>query len=114
MLPSFAKKTALIERAPYKDERGTSVRDWASESIVQATVSGCSFQPSSSETVWADVSQAVTIQARLYVPPNTDVQPDDRVTVDGKRYAIQGAPETWESPTGAVSHIVLNLVDWRL
>ena len=114
MLPSFAREAVTVSRAPYKDERGTKVRDWASESVTHATVRGCSFQPVSSETYWTDVSQAVTVSARLFMPPGTDVQPDDRITVRGTDYAIQGAPEAWESPTGAVSHIVVNLIEWRL
>ena len=112
MLPSFATKTVTVERAPYADSRGTKVRDWSQ--AVPSQVGGCSFQPSSSSVSWTDASQAVTIRARLFLPPGTDVQAGDRIDVDGVLYAIDGAPEIWESPTGSVSHVVCNLIDWRL
>ena len=114
MLPSFCSKTAYIYRAPYKSERGTQVRDWSSESVQVETVKNCSFQPITSATAWTDPSQAVTSQWRLFMPPGTDIMADDRVQVDGVMYAINGSPEIWESPTGAVSHIAANLIEWSL
>lgn len=112
MLPSFCKTTVTIERAPYVESRGTQIRDWSNPESF--TVSGCNLQPSSSDTSWTDTSQAVTIRARLWMPPATDVQADDRITVNGVQYAIAGAPQTWESPTGAVDHIEVALIDWIL
>lgn len=113
MLPSFAKRTVIIERAPYKDSRGTKVRDWAG-TLTKTTVSGCELQPVASDTAWTDTSQAVTIEARLWLPAGTDIQPDDRVEAGGVLYAIQGAPKPWQSPTGAVDHIECDLVRWAL
>lgn len=112
MLPSFARTSVTVTRAPYKDSRGTKVRDWTHS--VSKTLDGCSFQPVSSDTSWTDVSQAVTVRARLWCPPDSDIQAGDRVTVSGTQYAVNGAPAPWESPTGAVDHIVCDLVDWRL
>ena len=114
MLPSFASKTATIYRAPLVDSRGTKVRDWASQYVTKTDVAGCSFQPVSSDTRWTDPSQAVTSTHRLFMPPGTDVKASDRVEVDSTMYAIQGEPSVWESPTGAVSHIVVDLREWSL
>ena len=112
MLPSFASTTVTISRAPYKDSRGTKIRDWAN--ATQTQVAGCILQPVQGETAWTDPTQAVTIRARLWLPPSADVEPDDRVEVGGSQYAISGAPMAWRSPTGAIDHIEAALVDWRL
>lgn len=112
MLPSFASRQVTIERAPYIDSRGTQVRDWSQAS--SRTVNGCLVQPVDGSTAWTDPTQAVTVRARLWCPPGTDIQPDDRVIADGIIYAIEGAPMAWQSPTGAIDHIEAALVDWRL
>lgn len=112
MLPSFARTTVTVERAPYKDSRGTKVRDWSNASASE--ISGCIVQPVQGETAWTDPTQAVTVRARLWLPPGSDVEADDRVTANGVMYAIAGAPMPWQSPTGAIDHIEAALVDWRL
>lgn len=112
MLPSFARQTVTVARAPYIDSRGTQVRDWSA--AVETAVAGCSVQPNASDTAWTDTSQAVTVRARLWCPPGTDIQAGDRVTVEGVQYAVEGAPMAWQSPTGAIDHIEAALVDWRL
>lgn len=111
MLPTFARESVLIERAPLVDSRGTKVRDWAH--AVSHEVGGCNLQPVSSSVTWLDPAQAVTVRARLFVPPGSDIQAGDRVTVRGAQYAIDGEPHAWESPTGAVDHIECALIDWR-
>lgn len=113
MLPSFARQSVKVVRAPYKDSRGTKVRDW-SGTLAKTEVKGCEFQPVTSDTAWTDPAQAVTIDARLWMPAGTDIQPDDRVEVGSDVYAVQGAPKVWQSPTGAVDHIECDLVRWAL
>lgn len=114
MLPSFARKAVTILRAPYIDSRGTKVRDWKSNDVQQIPVTGCHFQPVSSSTSWTDSSQAVTIDATLWLPFGTDIRADDHVIVNNTEYAVQGAPMLWESPTGAIDHIECGLVRWVL
>lgn len=112
MLPSFAAETAVIKRAPYIDRRGTQVRDWRNPT--ERMVGGCIIQPVSSDTAWTDETQAVTVRARLWLPPNSDIEAGDRVEIDGNAYAVSGAPHAWKSPTGAIDHIECALIDWRL
>lgn len=109
-LPSFCRTDATVVRAPFKETRGTTIRDWTRAS--SHIVSGCTLQPARSSTDWRDPAQAVTVRAVLRMPPAADVQAGDRIEVDGVRYAIDGAPHLWESPTGRVSHIECALVDW--
>jgi len=112
MLPSFARESVTVERAPLVDSRGTKVRDWAHS--VAAEVGGCNVQPVSSSVSWNDPAQAVTVRARLFAPPSADIQAGDRITYNGAQYAIDGNPHAWKSPTGAVDHIECALIDWRL
>ena len=113
MLPSFARESVTIKRAPYVEQRGTRVRDW-SGTITSTTVTGCHVQPLSSSTAWTDLAQSVTTDALLFLPPGTDIQPDDRIEHDGVLYAVQGAPKAWKSPTGAIDHVEAELVRWSL
>ena len=113
MLPSFARDSVTIKRAPYKDSRGTKVRDWDG-TVTSTTVAGCEFQPVTSDTAWTDTAQAVTVDARLWLPAGTDIEPDDRIEHDGVLYAIQGAPKAWKSPTGRIDHIEADLRRWEL
>lgn len=111
MLPSFCHDSVDVYRAPYTDSRGTRVRDWSN--AAKHTITGCSFQFASTTQEFTDPRQAVTVRARLFLPPDSDVAIDDRIEFGGNRYAINGAPMAKVSPTGAVSHIVCDLVDWR-
>lgn len=111
MLPSFCNDTVTIWRAPLKDSRGTQVRDWTNAESHE--VAGCSFQPTGTKTDFEDTRQNVTIRATLYLPPEADIEADDRVEFRGTRYGMNGGVLPWTSPTGAVSHLVCQLVDWR-
>lgn len=111
MLPSWCKTTVTVSRAPYVESRGTRVRDWPH--ATEHEVTGCSLQPASSSTAWADQRQPVTYDATLYAPPGADLEDGDRVTVSGATYAVDGAPMPWASPTGSVDHVTANLATWR-
>lgn len=112
MLPSFCTDVVTVERAPLVESRGTRVPDWQNPQTW--TVAGCSVQPVSSDTAWTDVRQAVTVRAVLYAPSGADIQAGDRITYEGVRYAVSGAPMAWKSPTGRVSHVQCSLIDWSM
>ena len=111
MLPRWCSDAVTVRRAPYKEQRGTRVRDW--ENATEHTVEGCSVQPASTSTQWTDPRQALTVRAVLYAPPGADIVEGDRIDFAGASYALDGAPLEWRSPTGAVSHVQAQLVDWR-
>lgn len=110
MLPGFAKYPVTVERAPYVTLRGTQVRDWEHPS--SWVIEGCYIDYSSTSTRWTDVSQAVTIQARCYMPPSANVLEGDRILHDGRMFSVNGAPMVRRSPSGALSHIECALIDW--
>lgn len=111
MLPSFCRKSVTVERAPLVSLRGTEVRDWTN-SVTHAE-GGCDVQPASSSTTWANLGSPSTVRLTLRMPPGADIETGDRVTVDGTTYAVEGAPHEWTSPSGAVTHIEVQLADWR-
>lgn len=110
-LPSFCRDTVTVTRAPMREERGTSIRDWAN--AVAHEIAGCSVQPAESTTDRTEAREAITVRCRLFLPPGADIDERDRVTYNGRDYALDGAPLPITSPTGAVSHIRADLVDWR-
>lgn len=97
-------------RAPLVASRGTFERDWSSYSTHD--VNGCSFQPSAA-SLGLDMREAVSADAVLYAPEDADIQAGDRVQYRGRTYVAMGDPMVWESPTGAVSHSVVNLEAWH-
>lgn len=111
MLPSFAKQTVTVWRAPLVEERGVKVRDWAAAE--PHAVAGCSVQPGDTSATWGEPRNGATIRATLYAPPGADIERTDRVEFAGVRYAVDGAPVEWQSPTGRASHMVCKLIDWE-
>lgn len=111
MLPSFARDVVTIHRPKLCEERGAQVKDYSDAST--HVVTSCSFQPSQSSTNWTDPRQAVTVRAVLFAPPSADIKRDDLVEFDGVKYAIEGAPHSWKSPSGRVDHIQCSLIDWE-
>ena len=70
----------------------------------------------SSETVKGWFSQTVSEQAAAivtdavaFVPPETTVGTDSRVTVDGDVWVVVGVPKRPRTKTGAVHHIEIEL-----
>lgn len=111
MLPHWCNDTVTVWRAPLIDSRGSQVRDWSQAESHE--VDGCSFQPSGTSTDFGDTRQPLALRAYLYAPEDADIQADDRIEYMGHAYALNGAPLPWKSPTGAASHLQIQLVDWR-
>lgn len=111
MLPTWAKDTVIRLRAGTQTERGSAVPDWQKAS--QLTISGCSMQPAGTSLSDDGRVLGITDGYTCYLPPGSDVRAGDRIRYDGKDYTIQGDPRVWQSPTGRVSHITLNLERWQ-
>lgn len=109
MLHSWCNETVTVERAPWKDVRGTKVRDWSAKTV--HTVGGCSVQPASTSRNF-ERAQQETDRWTLYAPPGADVEAGDRITHHGGTYEVDGSPFTWKSPTGRVTHMQAHLVEW--
>lgn len=110
MLPSFCRTEITRLRAPLVDSRGTKVRDWTN--AVSKTIQGCSIQRTSETGDLNDRENSQDVYT-LYAPFGSDIQQADRVTDGTRTYTVTETPFDWESPTGAVSHLVATLEVWR-
>lgn len=110
MLPRFCSQTITVARAPLIDDRGAQIRDWSN--ATSHDITGCSVQPASTSLGTSDAREPVNILHTAYLPPAADIALGDKITFDGSDYALNGAPQHVESPTGAVSHTVINLIRW--
>jgi len=110
MLHSWCDDTVKVTRAPWMETRGTKVRDWANATT--HTVGGCSVQPASTSRNF-ERAQQETDRWTLYAPPQSDIQAGDRINHHGATFEVDGAPYTWKSPTGRVTHMQAPLVEWR-
>lgn len=111
MMPSFARDVVTVHRAKLVEERGTKVPDYRNAKT--HTIGRCSFQPVNSATSWTDPRQAVTVKATLFLPAGSDIKQGDLVEFEGAKYAIDGAPHPWRSPSGRIDHIQCALIDWK-
>lgn len=109
-LPAWATDSVVILRFAEITSRGSTIRDWTKAS--ETTVSGCSVQPASTSLSLDGRVLGVTDGWTAYIPPGTDVKEGDRIKFNNEIYEINGAPRAWNSPTGAVSAIQLNLKRW--
>lgn len=112
MLPSFARQTITIRRAPLVTDHGAQVRDWDSDDVAEHSVAGCSVQPLTGQEILAN-RDTVQAQYRVYAPPGADVEATDHVTFGGDDYEVVGEPLRWPSPTGALDHVELLLNRWE-
>ena len=109
MLPTFCRETITVLRAPTIEERGSSVRDWASAE--SHTVAGCSVQVSSSiGTIEEREGAAETVS--ILAPPCADIRKGDRVECSAGKLAIVGEPYQVRSATGSLSHTVAAAGRW--
>lgn len=110
-LPSFCSETVSVLRAPLSDVRGTKERDWSRASA--HGVEGCSVQPASTSTDRGDARMSASESVTVYAPPGADIEEGDRIVCRLGEFAVDGIPQRWESPTGAVSHTVVQASRWR-
>jgi hypothetical protein len=111
MLPSFASEAITAVRPSWVEERGKQVPDYDNPAAT-LVVPGCEVQPgASTEDIAA--RQNVIIRWTVWAPPGADLRAQDAVDYEGHRYAIDGEPMRWKSPTGALSHLQLYLIDWE-
>lgn len=111
MLPSFCTEAVTVSRAPLASVRGARERDWASAATHE--VAGCSAQPASTDGQAGEARHGIADTAVLYAPPGSDIEAGDRVSCSLGTYEVEGSPQPFASPTGAVSHVRVYLSAWR-
>lgn len=109
MLPSFANQTVTRLRASKQMVRGKEVDDWKNADKIE--IEGCSVQPAST-SMTLDMRIADEASMTAYMPVDADVAVGDRVIYMDEVFAVFGKPKVWPSPTGGLSHKIVELKEW--
>lgn len=112
MLPSWASETITVLEPTLVTERGKTVPDWSVPPASRTQVTGCEVQPGASTEDLA-ARQNVIIRWTVWAPADTPVTARSAVEYRAVRYQVDGEPDWWRSPTGALSHVQLYLIDWE-
>ena len=110
MILSFATETVEVLRPAVVHQWGQDVVDWAD--LTAHTVEGCAiYGLSGIETVdGVDVTSGLL---QVFMPPEADVKPTDRIRTRGHVWEMVGAPILQKSPLGTVSHLAITLRYWE-
>jgi hypothetical protein len=91
-----------------KDAYGNTV--WTTAT---ADIPGCGFDPGMSQELMTGDRDVTTTYPALYMPADTDVKPNDQITVRGKAYEVDGYANNYVSPfTGWRAGVVVKLKNW--
>jgi hypothetical protein len=115
-LPSFARDTITVRRAPVIEDRGASIHDWSN--YEEHEITGCSvqFRSTSFNGILSSNSaprESYMVRATLFAPPDADLKAADRVIFKGVEYLVEGSPYVIVSPTGRVSHTICFITEWE-
>ena len=112
MLPiSFMRQTVEVVTPALIDDRGTITPDWDAPPANVQVVERCSVQPGASAEVVA-ARQNVVYRWTVFMPASVVIGPHDGVRVGGVLHQVEGGPKVWVSPTGALDHAEVYLIDW--
>lgn len=110
MLPSWANETVTRLRPTVIVQRGSEIPDWSDPDRLQ--IPGCSMQPAGTSLTQDGRVQGTSDGYTGYLPPGSDVRAGDRIQFGGATYAVIGEPRAWQSPTGRVSSLQVQLERW--
>ena len=108
MLPSMMRKPFTRKRYPTVLDHGKQVRDYTATPAT-ITIYG-SVQPGTGTTDTLNRNGAEVVYT-IWADPNADVEHDDLIGLPDGDYAVNGAPERWN--TGVLDHTVIRLSAWR-
>lgn len=108
-MPSFHQDTVTRLRALVTDDRyGDQSRDWPNAAA--ATLSGCRLVPAAGSEDTVDRDQ-ITRRWLLFVPgADTDLLATDRIRWRGQDFDVDGEVRRWQSATGNLGHLELDLM----
>lgn len=98
--PVWVEDSRNIRRATYPDDAPTTVVD------------GCSVQQGASTEVLGG-RDTTAVRWTVLAPAGTTVEETDAVKFEGHRYRVDGHPARQKSPTGALDHVAILLLDWK-
>lgn len=89
----------------------TGYNAYGRETVIGSTTVQARFQRTNKQKLLPNGS-VVTIEATVYVPSDTVVVIDDKVTYDGVDYKVYGI-YTAVDGTGKTNHLKLDLTKWK-
>ena len=107
---SWATQTITRIRPGVREVRGSEIRDW--NNVDELVISNCSMQPAGNTLSQDGRVLGVYDGYTCYAPANADIQPGDRIEFNGQVFEINGEPNHWQSATGNLNNMLLNLVRW--
>ena len=112
MLPSFASETVTLVDPVWTTDGRNSRRPDYGPAAARRAVPGCSVQPGATAEVMAGRDTS-TVRWTVLAPAGTVVEATTGCEYEGQLYRVDGQPARWKSPTGALDHVVLLLIDWK-
>lgn len=107
---SWATQTIKRIRPGVKTVRGSDIRDW--DNADELLIGNCSMQPAGNTLSQDGRVLGVFDGYTCYAPINADIRAGDRIEFGGQLYEINGEPNLWQSATGNLNNMLLNLVRW--
>lgn len=103
-LPSFARQTVTVQRAPLVTDHGNQIRDWSA--AAGHAISGCVVVPQpGSEN---NINRSGTVAPFLLIAPaGADLEASDRVVYSGRTFEVDGPVRRWD--TGVLDHVEADL-----
>jgi len=91
------------------DSHGNEIRSWATATT--SDIVGCSMQPEDGSEIILGREEVVS-RWQLFLPPNADLLPSDRVRFEGITYEVDGSVQKWPD-IGGLGHksCLLKLVE---
>lgn len=112
MLLSFMTQTITRVRPATRVVNGRTVPDWTVAPQSELGIPGWTVQPGDMSEELANRS-STTARYTALGPANVDILPTDAVRFQGVLYQVDGGPQFWPSPTGALDHTYLRLIDHK-
>ncbi|MGK5496388.1 hypothetical protein [Streptomyces sp. URMC 125] len=91
-----------------KTEGVYAKRDWTNAAVVWS--GPASVQPDRAFEVRSPERDTSQIRLNVYLPPDADVLPTDRIRIAGEFYEVDGEPMPWRA--GSLRHIQLKV--WKV
>lgn len=110
MMHAWMNDTVSRVRPSTKTVRGSVIPDW--ENATTKDITNCSMQPAETSLSQDGRVLGISDGFTLYAPMDADIQAGDHITYAGNTYTITGDVRKWSSPTGAMAHLVVNLMRW--
>lgn len=98
-----------LRAASITDAHGNTIRDWTTPGTLD--LPGATSWPVTTRETIGPGREAIIDTWMVAIPPGTDVDRHDRISIDGQVWQIDGWPQPWANPfTGARGGFTIRVV----